>query len=407
MSAAINLRPGIALPQKLSLRFRLNLMIALTILLIVGLGTLFAVHNARRSVLEEIDSTVNLTLQLIEAGFAENGTSQDPLANWLSQVGKLDKTRHLRIQVRQAPDQFAGSELGPQNGGPVRGGLQGGSPPTLIDVSARRSETPASAPAWFAWAVTPEPIVAEKWVESADRSGITILIEANPGDEIAEAWNEAQGFLMLIALLAVAVYALVHITVGRAFRSVGVIMEGLEDIEKGDYGKRLPDFPLPEFSRISQAFNHTASALEKAHDENKALMQQNLAIQEEERRCLAQELHDELGQSLSAIKVMAQMDKDDMERLSLEIAIDQTYFTTEGIFGVPLSVAGTYVILFIIFGAYLEKSGAGQFFMNFANADMVGHTGVLAAAIQAKAADRFGVNLDHEVSRVFASLGSK
>jgi len=54
--------------------------------------------------------------------------------------------------------------------------------------------------------------------------------------------------------------------------------------------------------------------------------------------------------------------------LTLEIVIDQTYFTTEGIFGVPLSVAGTYVILFIIFGAFLEKSGAGKFFMNFANA---------------------------------------
>jgi TRAP transporter 4TM/12TM fusion protein len=54
--------------------------------------------------------------------------------------------------------------------------------------------------------------------------------------------------------------------------------------------------------------------------------------------------------------------------LTVEILIDQTYFTTEGIFGTPLSVAGTYVILFIIFGAFLEKSGAGQFFMNFANA---------------------------------------
>ncbi|MGH7412799.1 MAG: TRAP transporter permease, partial [Candidatus Rokuibacteriota bacterium] len=39
-----------------------------------------------------------------------------------------------------------------------------------------------------------------------------------------------------------------------------------------------------------------------------------------------------------------------------------------GIFGIPLGVAGSYVILFIIFGAFLEKSGAGQFFMNFANA---------------------------------------
>jgi TRAP transporter 4TM/12TM fusion protein len=54
--------------------------------------------------------------------------------------------------------------------------------------------------------------------------------------------------------------------------------------------------------------------------------------------------------------------------LTLEVTIDQTWFTTEGVFGVPLAVAGTYVILFIVFGAFLEKSGAGQFFMNFANA---------------------------------------
>jgi TRAP transporter 4TM/12TM fusion protein len=54
--------------------------------------------------------------------------------------------------------------------------------------------------------------------------------------------------------------------------------------------------------------------------------------------------------------------------LSLELTIDQSWFTTEGVFGTPMAVAGTYVILFIIFGTFLEKSGAGQFFMNFANA---------------------------------------
>jgi TRAP transporter 4TM/12TM fusion protein len=54
--------------------------------------------------------------------------------------------------------------------------------------------------------------------------------------------------------------------------------------------------------------------------------------------------------------------------LTYEIMIDQTFFTTEGLFGIPLGVAASYVILFIIFGAFLEKSGAGQFFMNFANA---------------------------------------
>ncbi|WP_421998917.1 TRAP transporter permease [Reyranella sp.] len=54
--------------------------------------------------------------------------------------------------------------------------------------------------------------------------------------------------------------------------------------------------------------------------------------------------------------------------LTAEVTVDQSWFTTEGVFGVPLSVAATYVILFIIFGTFLERSGAGQFFMNFANA---------------------------------------
>jgi TRAP transporter 4TM/12TM fusion protein len=54
--------------------------------------------------------------------------------------------------------------------------------------------------------------------------------------------------------------------------------------------------------------------------------------------------------------------------LTYEILIDQTVFTSEGLFGIPLGVAASYVILFIIFGAFLEISGAGQFFMRFANA---------------------------------------
>ena len=58
---------------------------------------------------------------------------------------------------------------------------------------------------------------------------------------------------------------------------------------------------------------------------------------------------------------------------SLEMIIDQSYMTTEGIFGIPLAVSATYVILFVIFGAFLEKSGTGQLFMDFASS-LTGHT---------------------------------
>jgi TRAP transporter 4TM/12TM fusion protein len=51
-----------------------------------------------------------------------------------------------------------------------------------------------------------------------------------------------------------------------------------------------------------------------------------------------------------------------------EMIVDQLYMATEGIFGMPLGVSATYVILFIIFGTFLEKTGTGQLFMDFASA---------------------------------------
>ncbi len=46
--------------------------------------------------------------------------------------------------------------------------------------------------------------------------------------------------------------------------------------------------------------------------------------------------------------------------------VGNLYMTLEGIYGVALDVAVTYIILFAVYGAVLEHSGAGQFFINFA-----------------------------------------
>ena len=53
---------------------------------------------------------------------------------------------------------------------------------------------------------------------------------------------------------------------------------------------------------------------------------------------------------------------------SLERLVGTLYMTLEGIFGVPLDVTATYIILFTIYGAVLEHSGAGSFFINWAMA---------------------------------------
>ena len=51
---------------------------------------------------------------------------------------------------------------------------------------------------------------------------------------------------------------------------------------------------------------------------------------------------------------------------SLGIQVDAQYLTLAGIFGIPLSASAEYIVLFIIFGAFLERSGLGKFIMDFA-----------------------------------------
>jgi TRAP transporter 4TM/12TM fusion protein len=55
---------------------------------------------------------------------------------------------------------------------------------------------------------------------------------------------------------------------------------------------------------------------------------------------------------------------------SLDRVVGQLYMTLEGIFGVPLDVAATYIVLFAIYGAVLQFSGAGSFFMDWAMSAM-------------------------------------
>lgn len=53
--------------------------------------------------------------------------------------------------------------------------------------------------------------------------------------------------------------------------------------------------------------------------------------------------------------------------LSLETVLYRTYFTSEGLFGLTANISSTFVFMFIIFGAFLLKSGAGDFIVRLAH----------------------------------------
>jgi len=60
-------------------------------------------------------------------------------------------------------------------------------------------------------------------------------------------------------------------------------------------------------------------------------------------------------------------------QVKIPVLMEQVYLSTEGIFGSTLGVSASYVMLFVIFGAFMEKSGTGQLFMDFAMS-ITGHS---------------------------------
>jgi glucose-6-phosphate-specific signal transduction histidine kinase len=93
--------------------------------------------------------------------------------------------------------------------------------------------------------------------------------------------------------------------VSRALHPAQVIVAGLEKMEKGELSFRLPAFELDEWQRTGKAINQLAANLEQLLSERKKLALKLINIQEEERRYLARELHDEFGQCLAAINAVA------------------------------------------------------------------------------------------------------
>ena len=230
----------------------------------------------------EVESTADLALKLIHIAVSSSSLDQntDKHLTLLNNLSKLDQTRHLYIDI-QTPS-----------------GLL--TPTKEFDVL-----TNTDAPDWFVKLVQPPPTEIRQWFYNPVVNPTGVIIRADPSDEIDETWNEVSNILIFLFMFIILANVMLYIAIGKYLSPIDTILKGLTGIEKGDYDLKLPHFHLPELDRISQQFNHMANVLLSSKEKNKALTQRSLEIQEEERRHLAQELHDELGQTIAAIKAVA------------------------------------------------------------------------------------------------------
>lgn len=266
----------------MSLRVRLSLLITFLFLLALLGGSSYVINGARHAVENEMRSSVQLASQLVELLWVNIGMGEhvELQHEFYERLNNLGAVRHLQITVVELPD---------------AGGVS--SYESLPVVS--------DAPEWFVSLVKPPPFEFHHVFSDQSVLNREIVIRADPSDEISEAWNEAKDMLLFLLLFVVTANIFIYLILGRDLAPIESILGGLSRIEKGDYQLRLPQFKLPELDRISEKFNHMADVLQRSQEENRYLTQHSLAIQEQARRHLAQELHDELGQSLSAVKAVA------------------------------------------------------------------------------------------------------
>ncbi|MDQ7249222.1 sensor histidine kinase [Dongia sedimenti] len=121
----------------------------------------------------------------------------------------------------------------------------------------------------------------------------------------AQAWHEVAHLLAIMILTLLLLCVLVYAALARALRPTQAIHAGLERIAANDLSARLPAFDLAELSPIRDVFNHLAENLQASLAERTALTRRLIDLQEDERRHLARELHDEFGQNLTAIRALA------------------------------------------------------------------------------------------------------
>lgn len=123
--------------------------------------------------------------------------------------------------------------------------------------------------------------------------------------ELAHAWTLfaaiAEVSLFTVAGICLLVYAVIH----RALLPANMIEAVLVKMHGGDLSLRLPPFKLLEWQRTAAAVNELAANQQQLLAEGNRLSLQLMTLQEEERRYLARELHDELGQCLAAVNAVA------------------------------------------------------------------------------------------------------
>ena len=132
-----------------------------------------------------------------------------------------------------------------------------------------------------------------------------IVFDPDMSADIYEKWIGFLAILVSAVALALLTGIIAYVTAGAALAPLRDLGEGLTRLRQGSYGDFITPAGPPEIRRSAEEANQLAQTLERLSRDNRSLLRKIVSLQDDERRDLARELHDELGPLLFGIRANA------------------------------------------------------------------------------------------------------